>query len=105
MKVNMLLDGKPFMTEFGIVGYSSVVLIQTEDGNNILYDCESKGCAIYCQKKEVPQMSRILNYAGYPLRLAQAEVRPRKTIPKENLLPFVYRNLIISFMYFLGFGI
>ena len=31
MKITQLLEGKPFMTEFGIVGYSTVVLIQ-EDG-------------------------------------------------------------------------
>ncbi len=30
------------------------------------------GKSIYCQKEEVPQMSRMLNYAGYPWRLAQA---------------------------------
>lgn len=30
------------------------------------------GKSIYCQKEEVTQMSRMLNYAGYPWRLAQA---------------------------------
>ncbi len=30
------------------------------------------GKSIYCGKEEVPQMSRMLNYAGYPWRLAQA---------------------------------
>ena len=33
------------MTEFGIVGYSTAVLIQDE-GKNILYDCGPKGCAL-----------------------------------------------------------
>ncbi len=53
MKIKMLLEGKPFMSEFGIVGYSSVTLIQTDDGKNILYDCGSKGCAL--QLKEALQ--------------------------------------------------
>ena len=45
MKVSQVLEGKPFMTGFGIVGYSTVVLIQ--DGpKNILYDCGPKGCAL-----------------------------------------------------------
>ena len=30
------------------------------------------GKSLYCEKEEVPQMSRMLNYAGYPWRLAQA---------------------------------
>ncbi len=55
MEIKMLLEGKPFMTEFGIVGYSSVVLIRTEDGKNILYDCGSKGCAL--QLKEALQQA------------------------------------------------
>lgn len=55
MEIKMLLEGKPFMTEFGIVGYSSVVLIRTEDGKNILYDCGSKGCAL--QLKEALRQS------------------------------------------------
>jgi glyoxylase-like metal-dependent hydrolase (beta-lactamase superfamily II) len=41
MKITQLLEGKPFMTEFGIVGYSTVVLIQ-EDGKNILFDTGNK---------------------------------------------------------------
>lgn len=45
MKVSQLLTGKPFSTEFGIVGYSTVVLVQ-DDGKNILYDCGPKGCAL-----------------------------------------------------------
>lgn len=45
MKITQILEGKPFMTEFGIVGYSSVVLIQ--DGEKkILYDCGQRGCAL-----------------------------------------------------------
>ena len=46
MKVKTLLEGKPFMTEYGIVGYSTVVLIACDDEKNILYDCGSKGCAL-----------------------------------------------------------
>ena len=46
MKVKPLLEGKPFMTEYGIVGYSTVVLIACDDEKNILYDCGSKGCAL-----------------------------------------------------------
>lgn len=45
MKVYQILEGKPFMTEFGIVGYSTVVLIQ-DAGKNIIYDCGPKGCAL-----------------------------------------------------------
>ena len=45
MKITQILEGKPFMTEFGIVGYSSVILVQEEE-KNILYDCGSKGCAL-----------------------------------------------------------
>lgn len=45
MKISEIFEGKPFMTEFGIVGYSSVVLIQA-DGKNILFDCGLRGCAI-----------------------------------------------------------
>lgn len=45
MKITQLLEGKPFMTEFGIVGYSTVVLVQ-EDGKNILYDTGNKACAL-----------------------------------------------------------
>ncbi len=41
----MLLEGKPFQTEFGIVGYSSVTLIQV-DGRNVLFDTGLKGCAL-----------------------------------------------------------
>ena len=58
MEIKMLLEGKPFMTEFGIVGYSSVVLIRTEDGKNILYDCGSKGCAL--QLKEALQQAGLI---------------------------------------------
>ena len=46
VKIKMLLEGKPFQTEFGIIGYSSVVLLQTEDGKNMLYDCGQRGCAL-----------------------------------------------------------
>ena len=46
MKLKVLLEGKPFMTEYGIVGYSTVVFIACDDGKNILYDCGSKGCAL-----------------------------------------------------------
>ena len=46
MKVKPLLEGKPFMTEYGIVGYSTVVLIACDDEKNILYDCGSKGCVL-----------------------------------------------------------
>jgi hypothetical protein len=28
MKIIQLLEGKPFMTEYGIVGYSTAVLVQ-----------------------------------------------------------------------------
>lgn len=45
MKVKMIIEGKPFQTEFGIVGYSSVTLIQTK-GRNILFDTGLKGCAL-----------------------------------------------------------
>ena len=45
MKLTTILTGKPFMTEFGIVGYSSVILLQ-EDRKNILFDCGQRGCAL-----------------------------------------------------------
>ena len=45
MKIEGILEGKPFMTEFGIVGYSTVVLIQ-EANKNILFDVGNKGCAL-----------------------------------------------------------
>ena len=45
MKIDVILKGKPFQTEFGIVGYSTVVLIRTAD-RNILYDTGLKGCAL-----------------------------------------------------------
>ena len=45
MKIHSILEGKPFMTEFGIVGYSTVVLIR-EEGRNILFDCGQRGCAL-----------------------------------------------------------
>nr|MCR5545150.1 hypothetical protein [Lachnospiraceae bacterium] len=49
MKVKMILEGKPFQTEFGIVGYSSVTLIQI-DGRNILFDTGLKGCALHLKE-------------------------------------------------------
>ena len=45
MKIEQILEGKPFMTEFGIVGYSSVVLI-SEGKKKILYDYGLRGCAL-----------------------------------------------------------
>lgn len=45
MEINQILEGKPFMTEFGIVGYSSVILIK-EKNKNILFDCGQRGCAL-----------------------------------------------------------
>lgn len=45
MQIYSILEGKPFQTEFGIVGYSTVVLIR-ENGRNILYDCGQRGCAL-----------------------------------------------------------
>ena len=45
MKTVQILKGQPFMTEYGIVGYSTVVLVQDE-GRNILYDCGQRGCAL-----------------------------------------------------------
>ena len=45
MDIISVLEGKPFMTEFGIGGYSTVVLIRDED-KVILYDCGSRGCAL-----------------------------------------------------------
>lgn len=45
MKITQILEGKPFVTQFGIGGYSTVILIQDE-GKNILYDCGSRGCAL-----------------------------------------------------------
>jgi len=45
MKITQLLEGKPFMTEFGIVGYSTAVLVQ-EDGKNILFDTGNKSQAL-----------------------------------------------------------
>ncbi|MBR3367865.1 MAG: MBL fold metallo-hydrolase [Lachnospiraceae bacterium] len=45
MKLYPILEGKPFQTEFGIVGYSTVALIR--DGEmNILFDCGQRGCAL-----------------------------------------------------------
>ncbi len=44
LEIIPLLEGKPFMTEFGIVGYSTVILLR-EEGKNILYDVGFKGCA------------------------------------------------------------
>ena len=45
MRVEQILEGKPFMTEFGIVGYSSVVLV-VDGEKNILFDCGARGCAL-----------------------------------------------------------
>ena len=45
MELYTILEGKPFMTEFGIVGYSTVMLIR-ESGRNILFDCGQRGCAL-----------------------------------------------------------
>ncbi|MCR5101322.1 MAG: MBL fold metallo-hydrolase [Butyrivibrio sp.] len=45
MKIIQLLEGKPFMTEFGIVGYSTVVLIRVNN-KNILYDTGNKSTAL-----------------------------------------------------------
>lgn len=55
MKIEQILEGKPFMTEFGIVGYSTVVLV-TEGDKKILYDCGARGCAL--------QLKDSLNKAG-----------------------------------------
>ena len=55
MKIEQILEGKPFMTEFGIVGYSTVVLV-TEGDKKILYDCGARGCAL--------QLKDGLNKAG-----------------------------------------
>ena len=60
MKVKTLLEGKPFMTEYGIVGYSTVVLIACDDEKNILYDCGSKGCAL--QLKEALEKAGITRH-------------------------------------------
>ncbi len=49
MKIKQILEGKPFMTEFGIVGYSTVVLVQ-EEGRNILFDAGNKACALQLKK-------------------------------------------------------
>lgn len=45
MNVLSLLDGKPFQTEFGIVGYSTVGLI-CDDQKKLLFDCGQRGCAL-----------------------------------------------------------
>lgn len=45
MKITHILEGRPFQTEFGIIGYSSVVLVQTKE-KTILYDCGSRGCSV-----------------------------------------------------------
>ena len=60
MKVKPLLEGKPFMTEYGIVGYSTVVLIACDDEKNILYDCGSKGCVL--QLKEALEKAGITRH-------------------------------------------
>lgn len=41
-EINVLLEGKNFKTEFGIIGYCSVILIR-EDGKNILFDTGIRG--------------------------------------------------------------
>ena len=45
MQIYSILEGKPFMTEFGIVGYSTVVLIK-QGNRNIVFDCGQRGCAL-----------------------------------------------------------
>ena len=60
MKLKVLLEGKPFMTEYGIVGYSTVVFIACDDGKNILYDCGSKGCVL--QLKEALEKAGITRH-------------------------------------------
>ena len=45
MDIISILEGKPFMTEYGIVGYSTVVLIRDKE-KTILYDCGLRGCAL-----------------------------------------------------------
>lgn len=45
MKITCLLNGQPFMTQYGIVGYSTVVLVEDED-RRILFDCGSRGCSV-----------------------------------------------------------
>ncbi len=49
MTVKQLLEGKPFMTEFGIVGYSTVVLVEDEK-QKILYDTGNKSTALQLKK-------------------------------------------------------
>lgn len=55
MNIRGLLSGQPFMTQYGIVGYSSVVLVEDED-RRILFDCGSRGCSV--------QLKNALNEAG-----------------------------------------
>ncbi len=43
--IRPLLYGRPFQTTYGIVGYSSVVLIEDED-RKILFDCGNRGCSV-----------------------------------------------------------
>ncbi len=45
MKITGLLNGQPFMTQYGIVGYSTVVLIEDED-RRILFDCGNRSCSV-----------------------------------------------------------
>ncbi len=45
MKISGLLNGQPFMTRYGIVGYSTAVLVEDED-RRILFDCGSRGCSV-----------------------------------------------------------
>ncbi len=45
MKITGLLSGQPFMTQYGIVGYSTVVLIEDED-RRILFDCGNRACSV-----------------------------------------------------------
>jgi len=45
VKVTGLLTGQPFMTQYGIAGYSTVVLLE-DDGRRIVFDCGSRGCSV-----------------------------------------------------------
>ena len=56
MKITGLLTGQPFMTQYGIVGYSTVVLVEEED-HRILFDCGSRGCSV--------QLKAALKEAGF----------------------------------------
>ncbi len=54
--VRPLLYGRPFQTTYGIVGYSSVVLVEDED-KKILFDCGNRSCSI--QLKEALQQAGV----------------------------------------------